>query len=30
MKMLPDLNQLTHEHLLEFIRQLALQHQSLA
>ena len=30
MKMLPDLSQLTHEHLLEFIRQLALQHQSLA
>ena len=30
MNTLPDLNQLTHEHLLEFIRQLALQHQSLA
>ena len=30
MKTLPDLNQLTHEQLLEFTRQLAMQHQSLA
>lgn len=30
MKMLPDLSQLTHEQLLEFTRQLAMQHQSLA
>ena len=30
MNTLPDLNQLTHEQLLEFTRQLALQHQSLA
>mgnify|MGYP003494157073 CR=1 FL=1 len=30
MKMLPDLSQLTHEQLLEFTRQLALQHQQLA
>ena len=28
MKMLPDLSQLTHEQLLEFTRQLAMQHQS--
>ncbi|PCN59213.1 transposase, partial [Acinetobacter sp. YT-02] len=30
MNTLPDLNQLTHEQLLEFTRQLAMQHQSLA
>ena len=30
MNMLPDLSQLTHEQLLEFTRQLALQHQQLA
>ena len=30
MNTLPDLSQLTHEQLLEFTRQLALQHQSLA
>ena len=30
MTTLPDLSQLTHEQLLEFARQLALQHQSLA
>ena len=30
MKMLPDLSQLTHEQLLEFTQQLAMQHQSLA
>ena len=30
MNMLPDLNQLTHEQLLEFTRQLAMQHQQLA
>ena len=29
MKMLPDLSQLTHEQLLEFTQQLAMQHQSL-
>ncbi len=29
MNTLPDLSQLTHEQLLEFTRQLALQHQSL-
>ena len=30
MNTLPDLSQLTHEQLLEFTRQLAMQHQSLA
>ncbi|MFX9231886.1 hypothetical protein ABTN86_19535, partial [Acinetobacter baumannii] len=30
MNTLPDLSQLTHEQLLEFTKQLALQHQSLA
>ncbi len=30
MNQLPDLSQLTHEQLLEFTRQLAMQHQSLA
>ncbi|MCO8100587.1 IS66 family transposase, partial [Acinetobacter indicus] len=30
MKMLPDLSQLTHEQLLEFTQQLAMQHQQLA
>ena len=30
MKMMPDLSQLTHEQLLEFTQQLAMQHQSLA
>ena len=30
MTTLPDLSQLTHEQLLEFTRQLAMQHQSLA
>ena len=30
MNTLPDLSQLTHEQLLEFTRQLALQHQQLA
>ncbi|TPU11981.1 hypothetical protein, partial [Acinetobacter baumannii] len=29
MNTLPDLSQLTHEQLLEFTRQLAMQHQSL-
>ena len=29
MNTLPDLNQLTHEQLLEFTRQLAMQHQQL-
>jgi transposase len=30
MNTLPDLSQLPHEQLLEFTRQLAMQHQSLA